>query len=125
MKVFYTDYKTELPKSAAVYCVGETLIAIDLADDNNIIVISNANNWRSTITAILNAVLHFFETHNYITYTVYNLKTDDFIRRFFEVENYKQFEGLRGEKTLSGLIRASEKNKAKAKELIDRFEKIL
>ena len=125
MKVFYTDYKTLLPTSAVVYCVGETLIAIDLADDNNLIVISNANNWRSTITAILKAVLHFTKNHEYITYTVYNLKTDDFIRRFFDVEGYKQFEGLRGEKTLSGLIRASEKNKAKAKELIDRFEKIL
>lgn len=125
MKVFYTDYKTELPKSATVYCVGETLIAIDLADDNNLIVISNANNWRATITSIVKAVLHFCENHEYITYTVYNLKTDDFIRRFFEVENYKQFEGLRGEKTLSGLIRATEKNKEKAKALIDRFEKIL
>lgn len=125
MKVFFSNHKTELPKSAVVYCVGDTLIAIDLADDNNLIVISNANNWRSTITAILKAVLHFVETHNYITYTVYNLKTDDFIRRFFEVENYKQFEGLRGEKTLSGLIRATKKNKAKAKALIDRFEKIL
>ena len=114
-----------LPSSAVIYCVGDTLIAIDLADDNNLIVISNANNWRSTITAILKAVLHFTKNHDYITYTVYNLKTDDFIRRVFEVENYKQFEGLRGEKTLSGLIRASEKNKEKAKALIDRFEKIL
>ena len=125
MKVFYTDYKTELPKSAVVYCVGDTLIAIDLADDNNLILISNANNWSTTITNVVKAVLHFCETHDYITYTVYNLKTDDFIRRFFEVEDYKQFEGLRGEKTLSGLIRATEKNKEKAKVLIDRFEKIL